>query len=198
MSSSFPAEDLWRMLSARLFFFFNSSCFIQWLRLLQSLRLGALVPSGLESWDRQSTGIQSTNYPPWNFHFAPENMPSQKQKLVFQPPFWRGYVSCWYRPLAPVYFTGKQDHGAYMRGVGWGWEPSLQNGQSLQNPLYKTRLFQWVWRGNLVQWGDKTIGLSFQTGVSLQMAKVNAAHCQKTSWRVWRVSPCRRIAWFEL
>ena len=28
-------------------------------------------------------------------------------------------VSFWYCPVAPVYFTGKQGHGAYMCGVGW-------------------------------------------------------------------------------
>ena len=31
-----------------------------------------------------------------------------------------------------------------------------QKGRTVQNPLYKTRLFQWVWRRNLVETGVKT------------------------------------------
>ena len=31
-----------------------------------------------------------------------------------------------------------------------------QQGRTVQNPLYKTRLFQWVWRRNLVETGVKT------------------------------------------
>ena len=67
-------------------------------------------------------------------------------------------------------------------GVGWGWWRSFagtqcidrawgvcktfipkqiqkknqQKGRSVQNPLYKTRLFQWVWRRNVVETGVKT------------------------------------------
>ena len=31
-----------------------------------------------------------------------------------------------------------------------------QKGRTVQNPLYKTRLFQWVWRRNLVETGVKS------------------------------------------
>ena len=29
---------------------------------------------------------------PWKFNIAPENIPSQKERLVFQPSFFSGYV----------------------------------------------------------------------------------------------------------
>ena len=42
---------------------------------------------------------------------APENWPSQKETsipTIFPPSIFRGYVRCWYRPVAPVYLNKKQ------------------------------------------------------------------------------------------
>ena len=51
-------------------------------------------------------------------------------------------------------------------GVGWGVCKAFipkqikkkikQKGRTVQNPLYKTKLFQWVWRRNLVETGVKS------------------------------------------
>ena len=52
-----------------------------------------------EKWNMSISSIVESNktfvlseYTPWKFNIAPENIPSQKRKVVFQPSFFRGYV----------------------------------------------------------------------------------------------------------
>ena len=79
------------------------------------------------------------------------------RNLVFQPSIFMGYVSCWYRAVAPVY-SQKTDAGVggvgWWGGVGWGWWRSLH--------LHTCDMLRNCWGGGVGRVGDDDVLCTWQ------------------------------------